>query len=371
MANEKIKILYVAAMQKGSGVASFLMNYFRHIDRTKISFYFLSNSNITNSYDSEITHLGGEVFNAPYYKDNVFKYFYFVNKIIKNNSFDIIHCHDFIISIFSLIVARKKGIKTRVIHSHSRSIDSPVKKCIVFFSRFLFRLFATDFFACSEEAGHFLFGTRCKPVIINNAIDVNKFRFDENVRRQIRSQLCIGDNYKIIGHVGRFSKEKNHIFLIKVFADILLDDEDCILLLVGEGEKQQDIKNIAVNMKIVDKVIFYGLSNNTAELYSAMDVFVFPSLHEGLGVVGIEAQCAGLPVIASKNIPKQMQISDLVTWLDLNEGSEIWAHKVLECIKKTERKNMSDIISQAGYNIVLESKKLENKYVELLNNRTI
>jgi glycosyltransferase involved in cell wall biosynthesis len=361
-----VKILHIASMQKGSGVASFLMSYFRCIDQSKINFYFLSASNIINNYDEEIIRLGGTVFTSPYYKHNLFRYILYLNKVMKNESFDVIHCHEFVLSILALIIAKRRGIRARIVHSHSRSIDSMLKRFIVFFSRRLFKIFATDFFACSEEAGIFLFGSACKPIIINNALDVNKFIFNDDARKRVRNALHIADGFRVIGHVGRFSQIKNHVFLIRVFVDVLLKYPNCILLLVGDGEKYQEIKNRAADLKISDKVIFYGLSDNTDELYSAMDVFVFSSLFEGLGIVGIEAQCAGLPVVASKNIPRQMQISDLVSWLDLNEGPDKWADEITRLLsQKNSRQDMSNIITDAGYNILAESKRLEQRYIEL------
>jgi glycosyltransferase involved in cell wall biosynthesis len=366
MINNKIKILHIVNMRKGSGVASFLMNYFRYIDRSRFRFYFLSTSNVTGSYNDEITRLGGTMFMAPDYKCHLFKYLFYLNKVLENESFDIIHCHVFVLSIFALIIAKKKGIRVRIIHSHSRSIDSALKKCAVFISRLLFRIFATDFFSCSEEAGRFLFCSACKPVIINNAIDVDKFIFNASVRRKIRKRLHIADNDKIIGHIGRFSQIKNHVFLVKTFINVLSKHSNCVLLLVGDGEEYQKIKDMIVDYDISDKVFFYGLADNSAELYAAMDIFVFPSLSEGLGIVGIEAQCAGLPVVASTNIPRQMQITDLVTWLDLSDGSEKWADEVIRILSRADdRKDMSNIATDAGYNILVESKKLEQEYCKL------
>jgi glycosyltransferase involved in cell wall biosynthesis len=370
MNNKKIKVLHIANMKKGSGVASFLMNYFGHINRKKIIFYFFSYSDTTNNYHDDIVRLGGTVFVAPYYKHNLIKYIIYLNKIIKDESFDIIHCHEFVVSFLALIIAKNNNIKVRIIHSHSRSIDSPIRRIIVTLSHRLFKLFATDYFACSEEAGYFLFGFSCRPFIINNAIDINNFLFNEDARIHVRKKFNIADNYKIIGHIGRFSKIKNHIFLIKLFASILLKDKNYVLLLIGDGEKYQKIKTMAIKYKIYKNIIFYGPSDNVAELYSAMDVFVFPSLFEGLPLVGIEAQCSGLPVIASKGIPRSMQVSDLVTWLDLNDGADKWADEIIRILRQENRRqDMSKIITAARYSILTECGNLEKKYAELANTR--
>lgn len=327
--NEKIRVLHVIRMNKGSGTVSFLMNYFRHIDRTRISFSFLSDFFNDSYYEQEILSHGGNLLRAPYYKHNIFNYIVYLNRVIRRDSFDIIHSHDFILSIVSLIIAKKNGIKIRIIHSHSNSIHSIIKKIIVVFSRNIFKIFATDFFSCSAEAGIFLFGKKNKSIIINNAIDVNNFLYNKNTRKKIREKLQITDDVCVLGFVGRFSKEKNHVFLIDVFNKILKTGNNSILLLVGEGDQLKYIKKNVIDLQIFDKVIFHGITDKVYELYAAMDIFIFPSLYEGLGIVGIEAQCSGLPVIASKNIPKEMQISGLVTWLSLSDGPEKWADTII------------------------------------------
>jgi glycosyltransferase involved in cell wall biosynthesis len=360
-----MKVLHIANMNTRSGVASFLMNYYRHIDRKKIQFDFLSCSLLEDNYSEEIQRLGGIVYNAPSYKKHLFKYINFVYNIIANESYDIIHCHQFLLSIISLSIAKKRGIKIRIIHSHNNFISSKGKRLLVCLFRNFWPLFTANFFACSEDAANFLFGKKCKYKIFNNAIEPERFIFNNTARNSIRDDLCLPENAFVIGYVARFDKQKNHLFLIDVFNQILRKNMNAYLLLVGTGILQDKVKKYVTDLNITNNILFYGISEKVYELYSAMDVFVFPSLFEGLPVTGIEAQCAGLPVVASLNIPKAMQITPLVCWLDLKSGSETWAEKVLEYSSPKERVDMTELITKNGYNINIECKKLEEEYVGL------
>ena len=364
-----IKVLHIANMMKGGGVASFLMNYFRHIDRSEILFDFVSEDLHIDTYEEEINNLGGKLYIVPHYKNNFWGYIKALDKIIKPDVYDTVHCHEFVLSIIALFISRKNKIRFRYSHSHSYAVRGGlfsiiIKKILVFLSHPFFRLLSTRCFACSEDAGRYLFGNTSNFEIIHNAIYVEKYLFNKHLRTKIRSSLNISDTALLLGYVARFDKQKNHIFLIKVFSKILEKKNDAMLLLVGSGTDYQTIHDMITAYNIAEKVIFYGISDNVSELYSAMDVFVFPSLAEGLGIVGIEAQCSGLPVIASSNIPKMMQVSNLVTWLNLNDSIDEWADKVINCSLKTERKDMSEVITSAGYNISFESKKLEQIYLQ-------
>jgi len=362
-----MKILHVANMDTRSGVASFLMNYYRNIDRGEMHFDFLSYSLAISSYTKEINQLGGNVYNAPNYKKYLFRYIQFVNSIIANGDYDIIHCHEFLVSVISLFIAKRNRIKIRIIHSHNNSIASLWKMLLVYLFRNVWFIFATDYFACSNSAALFLFGKRYNYHIINNAIEPERYTYNNETRNKIRNSLYLQDNAFVIGYVARFDKQKNHLYLIDVFLNIVQKNNNAYLLLVGDGILQNKVKEYVANLNISRNVLFYGISKNVNELYSAMDVFVFPSLFEGLGITGIEAQCAGLPVIASLNIPKTMQITSLVNWLDLRSGPEKWAEKVLEYLPPQERMNMCENITQNGYNILTECKKLEAEYNRLYN----
>jgi len=362
-----MKILHILNMNTRSGAASFLMNYYRHIDREKIHFDFLSYSLSKSNYTDEINQLGGNLYNAPNYKKYFLRYIHYVKNIISKGAYDIIHCHDFFVSIIPLFIAKKNNIKIRIIHSHNSSHNLLWKRLIVYLFKDIWKLFATDFFSCSIEAAQFLFGKRNKYIIVNNAIEVERFKFNNITRNNIRNDLQLSENALFIGYVARFAKQKNHLFLIDIINNIMQKKNDVYLLLIGEGILKDSVKEYVNKLNLSKNVIFYSTSKNVHELYSAMDVFVFPSLFEGLPVTGIEAQCAGLPVIASLTIPKTMQVTNLVQWLDLESGPEKWAEKILEYSPSQERMDMCEMITQNGYNIKNECKKLEKIYDRIFN----
>jgi len=364
-----MRILHIANMNKRSGVASFLMNYYRHIDKKKYYFDFISHNISENNYQEEINQLGGNLYIVPNYKKNIFKYIICVYKIIKNRNYDIIHCHEFLLSVISLFIAKITGIKVRIIHSHNDSISESIKKILIYILKNNWFFFATHYFACSKMAALFLFGKKYKVKIINNAIEPEKYYYNLIKRNIIRNELFMTNNSFLIGYVARFAKQKNHLFLIFVFKEILNKRKDSYLLLVGEGILLNEIKKVATSLNIINNIIFFGITDTVNELYSAMDVFVFPSKYEGLGIVGIEAQCAGLPVIASLNIPKEMQVTNLVHWLDIREDPEKWADKILKFSDVQERVIMPDIITKNGYNIRHECKRLEIEYDRLIKEK--
>lgn len=360
-----MKVLQLANMNVRSGVASFVMNYYRHINRSKIQFDFLSCALSANNYADEIKRLGGCIFDAPNYKKYFFRYIRFINKVMADGNYDIIHCNQFLLSIVALILAIKNGIKTRIIHSHNSSISSGAKRLLVLSARTIWRFLATDFYACSEKAAFFLFGQNNKYTMVKYAIDTDKYKFNQVVRNKMRNELSLSSSAFVLGYIARFVKEKNHFFLLEVFESVLQENKNAWLLLVGDGQLKEAVEKRAVDLGLAEKIIFYGTSEQAGDLYSAMDVFVFPSIFEGLPVVGIEAQCAGLPVIASRFITSEMAITDLVTWLDLKDGAAKWAKKILEYKLPLERKDTSRIITEQGYNINEECKKLEMAYFRL------
>ena len=362
-----MKVLHVLDKNTGNGTAQFVINYYRHINLQNFQFDFLSSSANEDSNTAEIRKHGGVIYNAPGYKRHLLKYIIYVYRVIMNNNYDIIHCHQFMADIISLIISRMKGIKTRIFHAHNSTFHSLIKRLLVHFFRYIWVFVVTDFFACSDEAGYFFFRKKYKYKIINNAIEPECYIFNGISRINIRNNLSLAENAFVIGYVARFTKQKNHKFLLDIFRHILEKNNNSYLLLIGDGKLMENTKKYAVAMNIMQNIIFFGLADNANELYSAMDIFVFPSLYEGLPIVGIEAQCSGLPVIASTKIPKEMQITNLVYWLDLKIGAEKWAEKVLEFTVPQKRQNMTDIITQNGYNINREYIKLETEYTRLIH----
>ena len=284
--DEKIIIAHIMGKWNGGGVESVVMNYYRNIDRNKIQFHFLCDEDSTDIPYEEIEKLGGKVIVIPPYQ-KLFKYQKELYRIFKENNYKIVHSHINALSVFPLRIAKKAGIPIRIAHSHSTSNKKEWKKNILkMILRPLSKLYANNYFACTEYAGKWLFGKkvveRKELNVINNAIDLKKFEFNENTRKALREEFGIKDDTLIIGHVGRFMKQKNHEFLIDVFEKAIKQDDNIYLILVGQGPLEDKIKEMAKEKGIENKILFLGQRNDVNKLYQAMDIFVLPSLYEGL-----------------------------------------------------------------------------------------
>ena len=268
------------------GVESVVMNYYRNIDKEKIQFHFLCDEDSTDIPYQEIEKLGGKVIIIPPYQ-KLFKYQKELYRIFKENNYKIVHSHINAISVFPLRIAKKAGVPIRIAHSHSTSNKKEWKKNILkMILRPFSKLYANQYFACTEYAGKWLFGKkvveRKELNVINNAIDLKKFEFNENTREDLRKELGIKEDVLVIGHVGRFMKQKNHDFLIDIFNELIKKNDNSILILIGQGPLLNDMKQKVRDLKIEDKVKFIGQVTNVEKYYNIMDVFLFPSIYEGL-----------------------------------------------------------------------------------------
>ena len=261
------------------------------------------------------------------------------------------------------MVAYFKGIKIRISHSHFAYAPQNIKTIIY---RKLGNLFSNKYMACSVDAAHYLFGKRIgKVYILKNAINLEKFEFSNITRQTVRKNLNI-ENHFVIGNVGRFIEQKNHNFLIDIFHEIVKIRKDSVLLLIGDGDLEGEIKEKVKKTGINDKVIFLGSRNDVNELMMAMDLFLFPTLFEGLGIVLLEAQLSGLSCVCSNRLPQDVRITNNITFLDLNENINDWVN---ECVKEKKiNRNSIDLslFTKAGYNIENESKQLKQYYDNLL-----
>ena len=284
--DKKIIVAHIMGKWNGGGVESVVMNYYKNIDRNRIQFHFLCDEDSTDIPYEEIEKLGGKVIVIPPYQ-KLFKYQKELYRIFKENNYKIIHSHINALSVFPLRIAKKAGVPIRIAHSHSTSNKKEWKKNILkMILRPFSKLYANNYFACTEYAGKWLFGKkvveRKELNVINNAIDLKKFEFNENTREDLRKELGIKEDVLVIGHVGRFMKQKNHEFLIDVFEKVIKQDDNIYLILVGQGPLEDKIKEMAKEKGIEYKILFLGQRNDVNKLYQAMDIFVLPSLYEGL-----------------------------------------------------------------------------------------
>lgn len=298
-----VRIVHYIGLLEFGGSQSFVMEIYRKIDRTKIQFDFVVFPNQKKDFYNEIIELGGRVFESPQYNGrNHFKFIKWWNEFfLQHTEYKILHCHVRSVAALCIAMAHKRGCYT-IAHSHSTSNGSGFLAVIKDIMQYPVRYQADYLFACSQMAGEWMFGKQVfgkNYEIISNAIDAERFDFDESIRRNVRNELGLRDKF-VIGHVGRITKPKNHIFLIDLLTEIRKNRSDIVLLLVGDGELRTYIEAYANEKNVIDNIIFLGSKNNTQDYYQAMDVFVFPSLWEGLGIVAIEAQASGLHCVVSE-----------------------------------------------------------------------
>jgi len=352
------------------------MNYYRNIDKDKIQFHFLCDEDSTNIPYEEIEKMGGKVIIIPPYQ-RLFEYQKELYRIFKENNYEIVHSHISTLSVFPLRIAKKAGVPIRIAHSHSTSNKKEWKRNLIKnILRPFSKLYANQFFACSELSGRWLFGEKAfkngKIKIINNAIDLEKFKFNKEKRNEIRKKLKMDKNIILVGHIGRFVTQKNHEFLIDVFNEIIKkrkqENFDSKLILIGQGNLKENIIEKIKYLGLQDYVIFTGQTTNVSDYYNAMDIFVLPSLYEGLPVVGIEAQANGLLCEFSTDMTKETKVLNTTKFISLKETAKKWAEIILEDYKNFKRKNSFDEMTKKNFNIKEEAKKLEKYYINL-NNR--
>ena len=364
--NKPIRVAQIIGKWIGGGVEAVVMNYYRHIDRSKIQFDFICDEDSNNIPYEEIESLGGKVILIlPYQK--VFKYHKALKRALKEGNYKIVHSHINTLSVFSLFAAKCAGVPVRIAHSHSTTNKKEKKKNLLKqILRPFSKVFATDYMCCSEPAGRWLFGNKeydkGNVYLLNNAIDLDKFKYDEKIRNEKRNELNIDDDTLVIGHVGRFVEQKNHRFLIDIFNEVHKEKENSILMLVGQGPLMEEIKEKVKTLGLEKNVMFLGQINDVKDLYQAFDVFCLPSLYEGLPVVGVEAQATGLLCLFSDEMTKETKVLDTTEFLSLEQGQKKWANAILKNNKIFKRINTKKEISKNRFNIEDESKFLEEYY---------
>lgn len=360
---EPIRVLHILQRMEAGGTQALLMNIYRKIDRTKVQFDFLVVYKEKQFYDDEIEKMGGHVYklsfredlNLPKFQKDLAGFF------AQHHEYKIVHCHAYTIGYFCLKAAKKAGIPVRIAHSHSNAAVHDVKLPLKLIMQKLFTIYSTDLFACSEEAGKFAFKGK-KFGIVQNAIDSQKFIADANIREKIRKALRVESKF-VVGHVGRMQPEKNHDFLIDVFAEIKKKKSDAELILVGTGPLAEKVKSKVAEKGLSDCVHFLGNRKDMNRIYQAMDVFVFPSLFEGLGIVAIETQAAGVPIVCSEGLPLETDITPIYRKLLLSDGAEKWANAALEMAQNpSAHTNMQKYVIDAGFDMDATAKYMENYY---------
>lgn len=341
----------VAAMNRG-GTETMLMNHYRALDRAKVQFDFLVHYRSQGAYDKEIEAMGGRIFRAPSIRPwSYIQYLNWLSKFFDEHHQDYIAVHGHIQenSGFALHYAKKYGIANRLMSSHIAPMHIDYKFLFRQFAQLFSRRSATVRLACGLDAGKHLY--RGKDfIVMHNAIDTDQFIFDPRKRQCLRRELGINGTDILIGHVGRFNPQKNHTFIIDVISEAIRFNNNIRLALVGSGYLLDEIRVYVANHGIEDQVLFLGSRSDVNDLLQAFDVFLMPSLYEGLPVSVIEAQAAGLPCVLSDTIDKDCDVTGNVKFLSLTQPISEWREAIVECAKMP-RENTRDKIRQSGYDV--------------------
>lgn len=358
-----IRVLQIVTYMGRGGLETMLMNYYRYMDRNKVQFDFLVHRNFEADYDKEILSMGGKIYHisrlVPWskrYREKLKKFF------LDHPEYKIIHVHQDCLSSVALQCAKECGIAVRIAHSHNSNQDKNLRYLIKRHYMKQIPQFATDCFACGKEAGDWMFSGHPYQIMCN-AIDAALYTYSLEKADAIRKQLHVQKNL-VIGHIGRFDIQKNHTFLLDIFSECVKIAPNAKLLLVGDGEGKVQIQEKVKRLGLEERVIFTGVRSDVPDLLQAMDVFVFPSLYEGVPVTMIEAQASGLPCVISDGVPKECIITaGLVTSMRLLDAPSDWAKHIIKQ-SHIRRNNHLKEIRNAGYDIVTAAKKLESFYLK-------
>lgn len=358
-----IRVLHVVTYMGRGGLETMLMNYYRHIDRSKVQFDFLVHREFEADYDEEIKSLGGRIYHVSRLVPWSRRYKAELRRFFRTHpEYKIVHVHQDCLSSVALQCAKECGIPVRIAHSHNSNQDKNIK---YLFKRYYMRKIpetATELFACGKAAGDWMFGGKAYQ-LLPNAIAAEKYIYEEEKAKKIKKELDLEKNI-VIGHIGRFNPQKNHKFLIDIFEKCFEKNQKVRLMLIGDGEGRKEIENKVKERGLQDNVIFMGVRKDVPELLQAMDVFVFPSLYEGLPVTMIEEQAAGVPAVISNRVSEECIITkDLVKVEGLEETPEQWADKILKQAK-INKSDRNEEIKKAKYDVETTAKWLEEYYLK-------
>lgn len=367
--SEPIRILMIFTIMNRGGAETMIMNYYRNIDRTKIQFDFVVHRQEKGAYDDEIRKLGGRIFVFPAVRPSNFsKYKKQIRAFLdKHPEYTIIHSHAQELAYYFYKIAYEKGVPYIITHSHNASMLWDIKAPLRILWRKIMFKYTNVYFSCGEEAAKHYYGRKRaqQAILMQNAIDIERFEYNKSSRCKIRKELNISDDEYVIGHIGRFSKQKNHPFILKVFDSFLKKHSNSRLMLVGEEDTKQAIRERAKELGIEDRVTFAGLRADIPEMLSAMDCILMPSLFEGVSVAMIEEQASGLPLITSDKVPCEVGLLPSTEFISLKANINVWVSALEKYHNIPRNESAIDIVRNAGYDIKTNAAKLQEYYLNL------
>ena len=373
MDNRKRRVCCFCEKWESGGIESFLHNVIMEMDLSRLEIDIVAAQICESVFTASLKEKGVGFYELSGSQRKLGQNHKMFKQLLKERHYDVVHLNIFQgLSLYYAYLAKKAGVAVRIAHSHNTALRQSKTKWLKMFlhnaGKNLWTRNATDFWVCSRVAAEFMFtpkGLR-KYEFIPNGIDVKKFRFNNEVRKQIRNDLGIEDKL-VIGNVGRLCYQKNQEYLLEVFAKLQAQRPESVLLLVGEGELKAELQQQVKRWSIADKVIFYGVTDKVEELLCAMDIFAFPSRFEGLGIVMVEAQASGLPVICSDGVPNEAVVSDLVEKVDLRSGVDSWVESILHCQVGVDRLAVHEQVQKSGFAVADVADRIEKVYLGLRN----
>lgn len=362
---EPIRVLQIVGLACNGGVEAVVLNYYRHMDKSKVQFDFVVHKNPAENFVAEVKKGGGRLYEVTPYNKNIFAFTHEIYRIIKDGNYDIVHSNMNSMSGFPLFAAWLAGAKVRILHNHTTDTKTEGFRTIL--KRVLrpfAKMFANRYWACSNLAGEWMYGKKAvqsgKITIIPNAIDLERFAFNPDKRKSLRQKLGL-ENKFVLGHIGRFVYQKNHSFLIDVFAEVARVKSEARLMLIGDGGLRKTIEEKVANLGLQDKVLFLGNRDDVADLYNVMDIFLLPSHYEGLPVVGVETQANGLKCLFSDKVTKECLLTDNVYFIGINQKVKDWVVEILKTKIEYDRNGIENV-KKAGFDIRESGSMLKNVY---------
>lgn len=360
------KILVVGLTDNLGGIESFFMTYYRRLDKKKFHFDFVTIFSRI-AFQEELEKDGCKIYQLPNFKRHPYRYQKALRKMMMENQYDVVHVNMLsAANILPLKVAHFLGVSKIIAHSHNSNIPKGiVRKILHHKNQKKISKYATTLVACSKKAGNWLFGEEADFLILHNAVEVDRFKYNKDNRRKIRERLKIGDSY-LIGHIGRFCEQKNQEFIIEILKKCNDENKNIKLLMIGSGKDKEKIKRKVELLNLEEYVLFLDNTLDVYQYYSAFDLLIMPSKFEGLVIVGVESQANGLPTLFSSTISKEIKANDNVEFLDIDDAT-IWKDKILSLAKMDKmqsRKLNRKKFKEAGYDIDSQVKNLERIYEE-------
>ena len=369
-----IRVAIIAGKVDSGGKKNLIMEYYRHMNRNEVQFDFICDSDSQAIPKEEIESLGGKVYViAPY--QNILKNMYDMKKIFKKNNYFVVHAYNSTMNLFSLYVAKRCGIPVRISESLSMAHDGDWKTVIKKILRIMSKWFANYYISCGEDCGRWQFGNKLynlgKVDVFKTVINTKFNAYNPELRYKTRREFGWEDKI-VIGHIGRFTAQKNSVHMIEIFASVANKEPRAVLCLIGDGELKDDMMSKIKELGIENQVDYLGRREDIQQFYNAMDCFILPSLYEGLPVVGLEAESCGLPMFFSTEVTREANACELGHFIALNESVDVWAEQILKACKDNIpiRRSHADEVFNAGFDSASEAIRMQKYYLDAIERET-